>query len=108
MPPQIVSPEGKLKSIMYFKTCKYLDKSFLGEFLVDFRAIGDVLSSVSIIQSGECLFKIALSRRYGGYDGRLGTTTQGVLQDTSQLAFSRRKKILKIKAFLVQAKCGTL
>lgn len=66
----------------------HLDESFFGELLVDFRSVGDVLCTVCIIQSGQCLFKVALGRGYGGYDGRLCATTQGVLQDASQLALS--------------------
>ncbi len=58
----------------FTKAC--LNEGFLGELLVDFWSIGDVLSPVSIIQSGESLFQVTLSWRDSGYDRRLGTATE--------------------------------
>ena len=43
---------------------------------------------MSVVQRGHGLLAVALGRRYGGYDGRLSAAAQGVLQNTSQLAFS--------------------
>ena len=70
----------------------YLDQGLLREFLIDLRPIGDVLSPMCIVKSGEGLFQIALSRGDGGNDRRLGPTTKGILQDSCQFALPERTK----------------
>ena len=64
----------------------YLDESFLGETLVDLGSIGDVLGPVCVVQGAEGLLQVALGWGDCGDNGGLGTATQGVLEEASQLA----------------------
>lgn len=69
----------------------YLNQRLLRQLLVDLWSVGDVLGTVGIVQSGEGLLNVALSRRNGGYDGSLGATTKRVLKDTSQLTLPEQE-----------------
>lgn len=54
----------------------YLDESLLGELLVDLWSVCNVLGSVCVVESGECLLYVGLGRGDRGDDGGLSTTTQ--------------------------------
>ena len=72
--------------VLIFYVHMHLDESPLGETLVDLWSVGDILGPVCIVQGAEGLLQAALGWGDCGNNGGLGTATQGVLEDASQLA----------------------
>ena len=73
-------------------TTAHLDEGLLGQPLVDFGSVGDVLGPVGIVQRGEGLLEVAGSWADRRYDGGLCTTSQRVLQDPRQFALPDCKR----------------
>ena len=67
--------------------------------MIDLWPVGDVFRSVRIVKSGQSLIEVTLSRGDCGNDGRLGATSEGVLQDSCQLTFPIEKE-LEIQKFM--------
>lgn len=63
----------------------YLDQDLLGGLLVDLGLVGNVASAVCIVEGAERLLQVAQGRRDCSDDGRLGSSSQRVLEDTRQL-----------------------
>lgn len=71
----------------------YLQERLLGQLLVHFGPVGDVLGPVGVVKRRERLLQVGGSRRDGGDDGRLRPPAQGILEQPRQLRlpFSTKK-----------------
>ena len=79
----------------------YLEKSLFGQLLIHFGPVGDILCSVGVVERRQSLLEVGSGRWDGSDDGRLGTPTERVLKETSQLRLptrppKRRRKVINI------------